>query len=335
MQPYQNNVNTFPNSQYPPFGYNDNNFNRKRMPSNIYPPNGGMNGNYMGQFNPNTYNENNQRYFTKFNNAYKANEPMIEPIDYNNKDELYHNNVADIVLDEHIIEYKIIIDSKDRDIKIYPNPFDFKVKFNPNSDSILRTEKIQNGKKVLIREKMNGDPTPHIIKEFKNVKYIKLETIVLPTHKNIIFDEETEEYEFDNNELIVTDRFTALHIKELDIHRVYSTATTRADRPPEPYALIFADKHLGKNHFFGTPYYGSIIYKNSDLENITSLTIKLYDSCGNPLNISELYTAQEVDEMDIPETDIRHPLNIKHQVHMSFIFGVVESQINTETKFYE
>jgi hypothetical protein len=37
--------------------------------------------------------------------------------------------------------------------------------------------------------------------------------------------------------------------------------------------------------------------------------------------------------MPISTSDIRHPLNRRLQVHVSFIIGVIESQINTNTKF--
>jgi hypothetical protein len=55
-------MNNFPsNSNFSPVGYNDNNFNRRTVPSNIFPMDGGMTGNPTGRFNP--HSTNSQRQF--------------------------------------------------------------------------------------------------------------------------------------------------------------------------------------------------------------------------------------------------------------------------------
>lgn len=341
-----NGMNTFPSGNFSPFGYNDNNFNRQRFPSNIYPQNGGMSGNPMNNFNP--LSTNGVKHFTKhskFNNAYKRYNQIIEPIDYINKNEVLHNNIAENVLDEHIVEYRINIDSLDRDISVYPNVFDFKVKFNPPGGGMLRSEAIINGKLESVNEYVSGPPTPHINKEFKNVKYIKLDNIILPQYSNIIV--ENGEVDYDPESFLVDDRYIALVIRELDCNRIFCTSdgNIRMDSntgdivtPPRPFAHIFPDKLLGKNYYTGTPYYGSKIYKNSLLGNINTLTIQFYNSCGTLLKYDNQFTAKEIAQSKIegtpiPISDLRHPLNKLSQVHLSFIVGVVESQINTNTKF--
>jgi len=352
-----NSMNTFPNGRYGPYGYNDNNQNRKRVPSNMYPPNGGMHGNQFGRYNQLSTNTqqlmNNLPSMTNFNKAYQPNAPMIEQLDYRNQNQLIHNNVGDIVLDEHIVEYRINIDSLDRDPLFYNDPFCFTVKFNPPSSSTIRTEvpiDSKNKSKGTRFEStvMRGPPKPHISKEFKNVKYVKLDSVVLPQYSNIIEDEDGE-YILDPDSRLIDDRFVVLRIKELDDDKglkIYDTGegSLRYDDEdgshpyPKPFGLIFPDKLLGRVYYTGTPYHSSKIYRNSDLGNINQLTIQFYDSCGKKLKFDNLFSDIDIEKCKqdgdhIPLSDVRHPLNKKIQVHLSFIIGVVESQVNTNTKF--
>lgn len=366
----QNNTNVannFPTANNPPYGFNDNNFNRQKFPSNVYPEHGARNqltGNPLGRFNPvttNTLHQMNQNSMSNFDKSYEKHDPIIEKINYTNQREVLHNNIAEDVLDEHITEYRINIDSLDRDIKVYPDPFCFTVKFNPPSSSTLRTESYQNGKFTAINDFFSGPPKPHIGKEFRNVKYVKLENVVLPQFSDIIeedvSDNETPDsedslaynsnFKLDPDSFLVDDRFVALAIKELDINRTCSTVddsvrldteTGKLITPPKPFGLIFPDKLLGRVYYLGTPFYASTIYDNSDLGNLKQLTIQFYDSCGTPLKFNNLFTFDELVRAEqaghpIPMSNIRHPLNKRIQVHLSFVIGVVESQINKLTKF--
>jgi len=59
---------------------------------------------------------------------------------------------------DKLIEHGINIDSADRDIKVFNNPFEFNIIFNGSKDSIA----------------------PIIQRKYKDIKYLKLETITLP-----------------------------------------------------------------------------------------------------------------------------------------------------------
>ena len=356
MSNFPNNMNTsntFPNAQYAPFGTNDNNFNRVSFPSNIFPIDGGLTGNPLGRFNPLSTNSQHLSQMSNFQQAFEPNHPIIEKIDYVNKNHLLHNNIGENVLDEHVVEYRLLIDSLDRDIKYYPNPFSFTVQLNPISSSVVRHEEFVDHKdkskgKKLVETKFEAEPPPHINKEFVNVKYVKLENIILPQfHKLKPKANCKHEFEFDPCGHLTTERFVSLVIKELNGDRVFTTFDTnsRADdkgnnyTPPTPFAIIIPDKLLGANYYAGTPYYGSKIYKNSLLGNLTKLTIKFYDSNGVPLEYDDLFTFEDLQEYEfdngepLPTTDLRNPLNKRIQVFFSLIVGVVESQINTQTKF--
>ena len=74
-------------------------------------------------------------------------------------DDLLFKNITKNIYAETLQEYTIIIDSIDRDIQKYPNPFSYRVYFNP----------IQGTKDATIQQKFNY------------VKYIKLDTGILPS----------------------------------------------------------------------------------------------------------------------------------------------------------
>lgn len=343
-----NSANTFPNNKYPPYGYNDNNFNRKRFPSNIYPNNGGQTGSYFNQFNPLSTNTQKNMQMTNFPQAFKHDDTMIEKSDYRNKGDLLHNNVGENVLDEHVVEYRINIDSLDRDISTYLDPFHFTVKFNPPGPTRVQNEVYldKSKKSSFIQEtRFDGLPQPHINKEFRNVKYIKLENVVLPLYSGTTKNDE-DKVIFDPDSLLIDDRFLSLVIKELEWDRTYTTSdsvtrisTTTGKRftPARQFAIILPDK-LNKCYFSGVPFYGSRIYKNSLLGNLKQMTLDFRDSCGEPIRYNDLFTVDELIEAEengtpVPLTDLRHPLNKKINLHLSFVIGVVESQINTNTKF--
>ena len=348
--------NSFPNSLYPPFGTNDNNFNRRGVPSNIYPKNGANTGNPTGRYNPMTTNNQMKIHGTpsmsSFDEAFSKTSPIIEKIDYTNKNELLHNNVGDTVIDEHIIEYRINIDSMDRDISAYPDPFSFVVKFNPPGRNIVQQEVYidpnNKSKGTKIQETLiNGPPRPHINKEFRNVKYIKLENVILPQFTRFTEDPDGKT-KFDCESSLIAERYVGLIIKEIEnnANRTYTTgddvtkydeSTGKMYTPKRPFAIIIPDKNL-INYFSGLPYYGSKTYKSSALGNISQLSIEFADSFGKPLKYEGLYTPKEIKQREldndpIPTSDIRHPLNRKLQVHLSFVIGVVESQINNNTKY--
>lgn len=330
----------------------------------LHTPQGSSHTNYlpMNTTSPFLQYNNNLPKMSNYNKAFESNKPMIDKIDYTNKNNLIHNNVGDNILDEHIVEYRLNIDSSDRDIRYYPDPFSFIVKFNPISSSTITheepylTKKDKIKKTKTVQTRFEGAPMPHINKEFKNIKYIKLENVILPQFSNICIKKKEGEhrhhndnvkYEFDINSQLTIDRYVGLGIKELDTERVYSTSdgVTRIDydgntfTPQIPFAMILPDKLLGTNFYSGVCHYGNKIYKNSMLGNISQLSIQFYDSQGIPLKYDNLFTFDDLQQYEfntgneLPINDLRHPLNKRLQTCFSLIVGVVESQINTNTKF--
>jgi hypothetical protein len=78
--------------------------------------------------------------------------------EYEKPTNLIHNNISKNVFAETLQEYTIIVDSADRDIAKYPNPFSYRVKFNG----------------------LPGTPDANIMRKFDYVKYVKLDTGIIP-----------------------------------------------------------------------------------------------------------------------------------------------------------
>lgn len=83
-------------------------------------------------YNPNgifVNNTSNIKY-NDYKQSFSPNRPLIDQYIAQNNNEILHNNLpSGSLLGEGIIEYKINIDSSDRDINIYPNPFNYTVTF--------------------------------------------------------------------------------------------------------------------------------------------------------------------------------------------------------------
>ena len=89
--------------------------------------------------------------------------PFI-PYDEQPKPDAYFNNFANEGRTDIIREYICHINSIDRDIKKYPSPFHFLVKCAP----------------------LAGDPNAAISRTFSNIRYLKIETAVLPRRYYVV-----------------------------------------------------------------------------------------------------------------------------------------------------
>lgn len=320
---------------------NNNNFGRSNIPSNIN-YNNQLNGNPMNNFLPTSSNNpifsNSNTQQNNYNKAFKQNNQFIAPINYQNQNNLLHNNVGERVLDENIIEYRINVDSADRDTSYYKDPFTYTIKFNPVSSQTIQGVNY------------SGTPAPHIVRDFRNVKYIKLESIVLPRYQ-FIENVSDDNFELQNSSAshLFDDRFVIMEIDELKSaeSRVYGTNVHLTNS----FSCIIPDKLISTYFYTGLPYLGNRYYKDNNLQNINKLTIRFKDSYGNPIKIKEVSGdtvvntdplaikqedgTYELDGETIEITDVRHPLNEAHQHHFSLVIGVIEADINTNVKYFK
>lgn len=331
----------------------------------------------------------NLRNFSQFGieKNFETHKPIMFMPDTKNKHETLYDNLNDNLLKESIKEYRLNIDSIDRDIRIYPDPFNYIVSLGPVTNSginssVARTDlkqdlryELKNQKKKHLDIKKNyleqeerryqdltntnqdltdaipseiflfDNPkaikeytvnlersfNPYIIRDFKNVNYIKLDCAVIPKytsicinecwdfcrkshHKKNFFKDEYErikDYIILNNRYIpderneynpLGDRFVQIYIKELQNTRNFGTNPTT----DKSFLLIY-DKTLGALYLKLIPYSATKVYKESLLGNITKLSIQFYDSWGEPLKINSSCIDYEINQ--ISNTELIDPSN--------------------------
>jgi len=331
-----------------------------------------------------TTNSSNLENFTNFSQFgieknFETHKPIMYMPDTKNKHETLYDNLNENLLKETIKEYRLNIDSIDRDIRIYPDPFNYIVNLGPITNSginsavarkdlkqDLRSElKNQKKKHLDIKKKyleqeeqryqelissdtieLGSDGTfifdnpkaikeytinlersfnPYIIRDFKNVNYIKLDCAVIPKYTSICINEcwdfcrkshhkknfFRDEYDRIKDYIILNDRyipderneynplgdrFIQIYIKELQSTRNFGTNPTT----DKSFLLVY-DKTLGALYLKLIPYSATKVYKESLLGNITKLSIQFYDSWGNPLKINTSCIDYEINQISNTE----------------------------------
>jgi len=288
----------------------------------------------MSKFTQNNYNgmSGTNKYFSNVQDSFSQNKPLIERQEYVNTGNILHNNLAENLLSENVFEYNIYIDSADRDISKYYSPFEFKVYFSEIADY------------------------PKIDQNFKNVKYINLNYIILPP-TNVLFANNTlitdlvanvnyglfrgnyltfssnNQYKYPTTTTIIpsvptlnpgvkwpiqtnpitTNKYLILKIKELDNLRVKSTSENNTSGIDKNSFVLFYDDDVNdsagnntgsiwKTKFGG----GSRVFLSSELKNINSFTICIYDQFGNKI----IPVDNTIPSTNNPEEDITNTINL-------------------------
>lgn len=128
------------------------------------------------------YNTRNPNNIANFNDGFRQSNQIIEKVNNSNPGYVIHNNLHDNLLAEHIVEYHINIDSDDRKIEAYPNPFDYVVTFKSLGKTTYKPFKKLSTRSKLYDEtevEIPETPAPVISRTFKNVKYVKLDHVIL------------------------------------------------------------------------------------------------------------------------------------------------------------
>ena len=258
--------------------------------------------------------------------------PLIDKHDFTNKEKVIHNNLGDNLLSEHIIEYKIHINSSDRNTSSHPSPFKIKVPFGTSY------------------------PDPSISKKFKNVKYITLDSVIIPrtiaidtTHINEPNLYPTESA-YSNDAIIPTNKMTTLSnhrylilkINELNSDNIIGTSILL----DKDTFLLAPDITLGFDCVLWKPLHNyRIIYPNSLLHNINSLTFYLLDENGNDIHLvnqtgnkiigtpivgSDDYNKFVKNNESIASVEYTNGVT---QVLYNLTFGVIETELNTNINY--
>ena len=253
-----------------------------------------------------------------------------------NRNNLLHNNLKNILLNEEIREYSVMIDSKDRNYQAYPDPFSYEVRFGPLPKS---------------RERINGrivtyeDPAPVINDNFINVRYIKLDTAILPLYtrtrvvNQLRNDEPVKLWKVDTTRSLPDLMYIVLSIGDYSDNNYRSTNDVLADS----FAVIYYDGKVSNTHYKGETSNGIKIFQQDQLAKIDKLKINFMDPYGCLLGCRHLnrdIRSNCVCSCDDPDGDdetecylhnLCHPLNPIFQHHLQFKIGVVEPRLNKLT----
>lgn len=272
---------------------------------------------------------------SNFNNAFVPNSTVIPQRDTKNYGNIIHNNVNDNILSEIVTEYTIHIDSKDRDTRIYPNPYSFIVSLGGPE-----TRRDTNGNVI----GNSGVPDPRIDVNFKNIKYVKIKYLMLP--RNIFYDividiSGNKEYSVGTSRptILANYRYLLLRVKEISNDKLYSTN----DIIKNECFIIYRDSNYSDaiNDLWFATQPVKIFYDNG-LKNLTRLTIQILTPNGDELrlksnndelnNIPYNEINNDMSE-DTPSSDFYFNFNEDIQTNMEFEIGVCENQINSQKKY--
>ena len=233
---------------------------------------------------------------------------------------LYDNMNANL-LSETLTEYRLNIDSFDRNVEIYPDPFKYVLSFAPvlNSTNPLLDDYVLDEQEALIystepsllvsyNDKLKRSYNPFITREFKNVKFIRIDNLVMPRFHTLVINDEwkhcprcksafikddferlsdvvlsSQRYipDVEACGVLFTDRFIMLKIEELNDGRNLATNTINSQA-----FTIFPDKYQGIMYWRGNPYYAMRTWYDSALGNINRLSFEFYNSWGVPITLN-------------------------------------------------
>ena len=265
---------------------------------------------------------------SNFNRAYIPNRNEVPQRDVRNKNELIHNNLNDNVVNEIISEYVVHIDGADRDTTIYPNPFNFTVSLGGAGSNTVNGVVCQ------------GVPNPRIDRNFKNIKQIKIKYVMLPKNYKYLLETDASGYRTytpDTNPTILGNyRYLILRIKELETNKTFST---NDNYKTDSFILYKDTSYSDAVNELWIATQPTIIYYNTNLKNLSKLTIEILDPSGN-----QLYLKSNVASVisNISNTDINNPdstqtnfatYNWTANVGMEIILSICENDMNIQKNY--
>ena len=285
----------------------------------------------------------NMRDMSQFNvnQSFKEVKPILMNQDMTYKHNTLYDNMNANLLSETLMEYRLNMDSYDRNIEIYPDPFKYVVSFAPvlNSTNPLLDDYVLDDQEMLLynanpqllasqNEKLKRSYNPFITREFKNVKFIRIDNLVMPRFHTVVINHEWKytkrckgnfiKDDFERLSDIIlspqryipdveacgvlfTDRFIMLKIEELNDGRNLATNSINSQA-----FTIFPDKYQGIMYWRGNPYYAMRTWYDSALGNINRLSFEFYNSWGVPITLNT--TAIDYETKFIKSTPLLSPV---------------------------
>lgn len=272
------------------------------------------------------------------NKSFSQNQQLIEKTDFKNSGNLMHNNISDNIFLERISEYQINIDSNDRKLSVYPNPFKFTVTFGGVGAHQL-SNKISNKNQSVDDEQNFFEATagPVIDRKFKNVKYIKIDYVMLPRVTKLTSC--TGKYDFEScdgtSHHLSSYGYLILKIKELSTGRILGTNNLLSDDG----FILYPNKLMGNDFVMWTPSNGSRIFNNSNLGNLERLSFCILTPTGKQLSFVDAYGKEiDLNLIDKQRRNKEHIISLSYiedrlKCFISVLVGVVENEMNTGTKY--
>jgi len=261
-----------------------------------------------------------------FSQAYNPNVNLIPAQNYENSHQIVHNNLESNLFNESYIDYTIHVDSTDRNITVFPSPYNFVLNFGGAGPS---RNKFYNSSGNLQTVDFNGAPEPIIDRKFRNVKTVILDKIFFPKYIGFERLGAGPNYDYSGNVALASRyRYVIVRIKELDNNRMYSTNNYVRDDS----FVMYNDKTLGEagvGIWIASPYKRT--YLKSALKNVDKFTIEIVDPQGN--SIVPTWKNAGNDE-PIPQSELdNEATRDKYNFQIHFIFSVLENELNTKPNF--
>lgn len=262
-----------------------------------------------------------------FNNAFNRHNQLISKPDFSNDGKLLHNNMGDHLHDLKIVEYKITIHTKDRDVLKMPSPFKIKIPCNNVTESFS------------IKNKLN------------KIKYVTLDSVILPKSTAIDISDVSNSnlYPADSRftsgiqssvnqfTTLKNNRYLILKVKELSNSRNLGTSSL-IDRD----TFILQEKHcMGIDGSLWQPLHSTVIFPSSNPFELKELTMTLYDDDENELKIvghdgSNIMTSNINGTSKTFNEFVANNLNVQSvaytnkvtQVVFNFTIGHIENEMN-------
>jgi hypothetical protein len=344
-------------------------YSSNKSNSTYYEPNSGIyQPEKINGFNQNRNDMSQYALKNTFNNT----TPILANQDFTYKNNTLYANLNTNLLAENIDEYRIDCDSSQRNIELYPNPFSYRLSFGevvnsglPSTTNLLSNKnslfdftvkdlvhfddeddnKIYSTNPNIIvkyEDKLKRIYNPQITRNFTNVKFIRIDNVVMPRFHTIIINNEWNycnekkdnkiKDDFDRYyncvvskfryipdvyacDSLFTDRFIMLKIDELTDYKKLGTSALDS----VAYTL-FSDKYISLFYYRCSVYYCARNYYDSELGNINRLTFSFYNSHQEPLTLDTLAINYEANF--IKKTQLINPFHINFKDESLYNFYI-------------
>jgi hypothetical protein len=278
--------------------------------------------------------------YNKINQAFQNNSPLIEMPNFRNNNNVLHNNLKTNLLNEFPKEYYIYIESRDRNTNYYPSPFQFNVHFGESSGKkvikkVIKRNTDNQQYEDYVTEYYGDYKGPVIPRRFRNVKFVRLEYVILPKTLALVQDPSgVYSFSTSSDHLLINNKYLVVKIKELSSGNILSTNNQVSD----DCFIIYPDKTLGNNNVWITNY-GLRTWNNSALGSVEKFSISISDcygellylyneSSGTPVDLSILKSNEES-----PAKTSLEEIMILADTTINMTICAFENELNTNTKF--